>query len=141
VAFNSNRVMVGTNGYLWLNGILLSQIKKVEAKVTGSFEEIGVCGNYGTPFVYTGWSGEGTITLQKIDSTAMKIMGDSYQKGIMPELKIISKLTNRATGKSERAAMLDVVFTEFYLANFESKGLIEEAMPFKFGDYQILELI
>ncbi len=141
MAFNKNRVLVGTNGYLWLNGDLLAQIKKVEVKVTGSFEDISVCGEYGTYSVYTGWSGEGTITLQKIDSTALKTLGDAYKSGIMPDLKIISKLTDKETQKSERVSISDVVFTEFYLANFENKGLIEEAIPIKFSDYEILETI
>lgn len=141
MSFNKNRVLVGTNGYVWLNGELLANIKKVEIKVSGSFEEVSVCGFYGTHAVYTGWTGEGTLTLQKVNSTQAKLIGDAYKSGVMPELKIITKLTDQETKKSERMSISDVVFTEFNIANFESKGLIEEAIPFKFSDYEILETI
>lgn len=141
MALNKNRFLIGTNGSVWVNGQQLAQIKKVEAKVTGSFEDVSVVDNYGTFSVYTGFSIEGTLTMQKIDSFVLNLMADSFKTGVMPEITIISRLTDKATGKEERTAIKDVSFTEFFLANFESKGLIEEAIPFKASDFDILDTI
>lgn len=140
-ALNKNRFLVGTNGAVWVNGQLLANIKKVEIKITGSFEDVNVIDNYGTFSVYTGYSGSGTLTMQKIDSFVLKLLADSYKTGVMPEITIISRLTDKSTGKTERIAIKDVSFTEFDLANFESKGLIEEAVPLTFSDFEILDTI
>lgn len=137
----ANRYLVGTNGAVWVNGQQLAQVSKVEAKVTGSFEDVSTLDNYGTSPVYAGYTVEGTLTMKKIDSFILKLLGNSYKTGIMPEVTIVSRLTDKTTGKAERTAIKDVAFTEFFLANYESKGLIEEAIPFKASDYDILDTI
>lgn len=141
MAVKNNLILTGTNGNVWLNGKLLAEIKSIEAKVTGSFEEVSFAGDLATRNVYTGWTGEGTIVLQKVSSVAIDLLADAYQNGIMPDVKIISKLYNPSTGKAERVALSDVVFTEFTLAQFESKALIEDELPFKFSEYEVLEKI
>lgn len=136
-----NRFLTGSGGHVWINGRLLTTLKKIEAKVTGTFEEHSFCGDYSTYNQYTGWSGEGTLTTGKVDSTVMKMALDSFKTGIFPEVKIITKLTDKATGKSERTSIEGVIFTEAILAGFEAKALIEEESPFKFSNYNILETI
>lgn len=138
---NPNRVLTGTNGFVWLNGRLLAHVLKIELKVTGSFEEMSFCGDPATYQRYTGWSGEGTVSLQKLDSAVLELLAEGYQKDQMPEIKIITKLTDPATGQSERAAVEQVVFTEFMLPSFEKKALVEEEIPLKFAKYQVLERI
>lgn len=138
---NVNRVLTGASGYVWVNGKLLSQLKSIELKVTGNFEELNFCGDNSTYNRYTGFTGEGTITLQKIDSIVLDLVGESYITGVMPEIKIVTKLKDKATGKSERVAVSDVIITEFMLAKFEAKALIEEEVPLKFSKYEILEKI
>lgn len=135
------KTLIGTNGYVWLNNKLLANLKSIELKVTGSFEETNICGEWGTENIYTGYSGEGTITCIKVDSTILNLLGDAYKTGVMPEIKIISKLTDQSTGKSERASVTGVVITEFFLAKFESKTICEEEIPIKFSSYEKIETI
>lgn len=141
MSVNVNRVLTGSSGNVWVNGKLLSQLKSIELKVTGNFEDLNFCGDNSTYSRYTGFNGEGTMTLQKIDSTVLELIGDAYISGIMPDIKIITKLTDKATGKSERVAVSDVTITEFMLAKFEAKALIEEELPLKFSNYDVLETI
>ncbi|MFV0517815.1 MAG: phage tail tube protein [Aminipila sp.] len=138
---NQNRILSGANGNIWLNGKLLAQVKSIEAKITGNFEEVNFVGEYATYHAYTGWSGEGTLVLQKIDSTILNLVKDAYKTGEMPEIKIVSQLKDNATGKSERASISNVVITEFMLAKLENKALVEEELPFKFSDYEVIETI
>lgn len=138
---NQNRILSGANGNIWLNGKLLAQVKSIEAKITGNFEEVNFVGEYATYHAYTGWSGEGTLVLQKIDSTVLNLVKDAYKTGEMPEIKIVSQLKDNATGKSERASISNVVITEFMLAKLENKALVEEELPFKFSDYEVIETI
>ncbi len=137
----ANKVLTGSSGNLWFNGQLLANLSKIEAKVKGNFESIDFCGDNATYSRYNGWSGEGTITVKKVDSTIWKICVDAYKNGVMPDIKLISSLTDKATGKSEKASIEGVVITEFLLAGFESKKIIEEEFPFNFGDFEAIETI
>lgn len=138
---NKNRILTGTTGNVWLDGKLLAQIKSIEAKISGNYEEANFIGDFSTHHVYTGWSGEGTLVLHKIDSTVLKLLSDKFKTGVEPELKIVTQLEDKNTKKSERVALSEVVFTEMMIAKFESKALIEEELPFKFSDYEVIETI
>jgi hypothetical protein len=59
----------------------------------------------------------------------------------MPDIKIITALTNKSTGSTERTSVDGVVITEFALANFEAKALAEEELPIKASSYEVLETI
>lgn len=136
-----NEVLTGTDGTIWVNGEEWAEVSSIEAKVTGEFEDVTFCGDYGTYKKFMGRTCEGTITLKKVKSRGLTIMGKAFKTGVMPDIKIISKLTNKQTGKSERTAIKDVVFTEFSLAQFENRSIVEEELPFSFSDYDILETI
>lgn len=137
----ANKVLKGSGGNLWFNGQILSTLSKVEAKVKGNFEDVEFCGDNSTYSVYNGWSGEGTITIKKVDSAIWKICADAFKSGVMPDIKLISSLTDASTGKSEKTSIEGVVITEFMLAGFEAKKMIEEEFPFKFGDFDPIETI
>lgn len=136
-----NKTLIGTNGCVWLNGEVLANLKSVEIKVSGSFEEVNYCGQSGTDNIITGWSGDGTIVCGKVNSNIVKMLAKAYKDLEMPDIKIITKLTDKSTGKSERSVITGVVITEFYLAKFESKTICEEEIPIKFSDYEPLETI
>ncbi|WMI80902.1 phage tail tube protein [Anaerotignum sp. MB30-C6] len=136
-----NRILTGTTGNVWLDGQLLAQIKSIEAKISGNYEEADFVGDFATHHVYTGWTGEGTLVLHKIDSTALRLLADKFKTGVEPDLKIVTQLEDKNTKKSERVALSEIVFTEMMLAKFESKALIEEELPYKFSDYEVLEMI
>lgn len=138
---NPNRVLRGNNGRVWLNGRLISTLSKIELKVTGSFEEMDFCGEQATHNVYTGWSGDGTVSIVKVDSETLTILAEAYKSGIMPDFKIITKLTDVTTGQSERVSVENIVFTEFMLAAFEKKAIVNRDFPLKFSEFKILERI
>ncbi|WP_238899369.1 phage tail tube protein [Clostridium sp. YIM B02500] len=137
----ANKILTGSSGNLWFNGQLLATLSKIEAKVKGDFEDVSFCGDNATYSRYNGWSGEGTLTVKKVDSTIWKICADAYKSGVMPDIKLISSLTDAATGKSEKTSIEGITITEFMLAGFESKKMIEEEFPFKFGDFDPIETI
>ena len=139
--FNPNRVMHGNGGYAWWQGKQLATLQSVEAKVSGDFEEINVCGDPATYAIYNGYSGEGTLTWLKVDSTVLEELAEAYQTGIMPEISIVTAQKQRGTSKVERVAYSDITITEFMLAKFEKKAMTEEEVPFKFGNFEVLEKI
>lgn len=138
---NVNRILKGSNGNVWVDADLLSSLKSIEAKIKGEFSDHNFCGDSATYSSFDGWSGEGTITMSKIDSVLWNKVAQAYKDGVMPDIKIVTSLTDKATGKSERVALKGVVFTEFTLVGFKAKESIEEEFPFKFNDYEVLDKI
>lgn len=139
--FNPNHILHGAGGNAWWGTKKIATLQSVEAKVSGDFEDINVCGDNTTYSIYNGYSGEGTLVYFKVDSDIVKQLAEAYQSGIMPEITIITSLTQKGTNKVERVAYSDVVVTEFMLAKFEKKAKVEEEVPFKFGNFQLLETI
>ena len=136
-----NRLLKGSNGNVWINGELLTTVKSIEAKVKGEFSDHNFCGDAATHSSYDGWSGEGSITFGKINSKLWYQVATAYKDGIMPDLKIITCLTDKSTGKSERVAITGITITEFVLAGFKAKEVVEEEYPYKFSNYDILDKI
>lgn len=136
-----NRLLKGSSGDTWVDGELLSAVKSIEAKIKGEFSDHNFCGDSATYSSYDGWSGEGTLTQGKIDSKLWKKVANAYKSGVMPDIKIITCLKDKSTGKSERVAIKGIVFTELTLAGYKAKEAIEEEFPFKFNDYEVLEYI
>lgn len=138
---NVNRILKGSGGNAWVDGELIASLKSIEAKIKGEFSDHNFCGDSATHSSYDGWSGEGTITMSKVNSKLLKKIAKAYKDGVMPDVKIVTSLTDKATGKSERVAIKGVVFTELTLIGFKAKEAIEEEYPFKFNDYELLDTI
>jgi len=135
-----NQVLSGTDGKVYINGNLLTESASTEIKIEGKFEDVNFAGDYATYSKYMGFAGSGTIKLNKTCSRAADLIGDAYKTGVMPDIKIITALTNKQTGQTERWSIEDVVITE--LSNkFETKKIVEEDLPLKFSNYDILEKI
>ena len=137
--FNPNHIMHGNGGTAWWNGKKLSTLQSVEAKVTGDFENINVCGDPATYSVYNGYSGEGTLTVLKIDSDVLVEMAEAYRTGVMPDITVVTAQTQKGTNRVERVAYSDITVNEFMLAKFEKKAKTELEIPFKFGNFEVLE--
>lgn len=136
--YMGNHVVSGNDSMVWVNNEVWPDFKSIEYKVTGEFEDVTFLGDSRTYKKYMGYNCEGTLTFNKMRSRGISIMGDAFKSGIMPDIKIVTKILNRATGKSERVALLGVIFTEFG-SSTEAKSIAEEELPFTFSEYEILE--
>lgn len=136
----TNKYLSANNGEVWCKGLSLPELTGIDAKITGNFEEVKPVGQNTTDYVYTGYTGEGSIKLQKTQSRGINLVAEGFKTGVIPEVTIITKLVDKQTMKAERTE-LTVLFTEFNLAKFEGQGIIEEEIPFKVLDYKIIEEI
>lgn len=137
----TNRVLNGSTGEVWLNDAKLAQISSVKVSVEGDFEEFSVCGDYRTFWDYKGYKVNGTMKMYKVNSRVLTLLKDAYRTGVMPEIKIITKLHDMQTGQNERAALTDIALTKFDIASFDAKTLCEEEIPFQAVEYEVLEEI
>lgn len=136
-----SRALHGSCGACYINGQRHTLATKIEVKVSGDFEDGAFCGDYGTYPIYNGYSIEGSVTGKKSDSVLETAIAECYATGIMPDIVLITELTDRVTRQSERWSITGVVFTEVALANIEAKKSVDQELPFKAEKYKNLEAI
>lgn len=136
-----SKVLHGSCSEAFINGKREPLLTKIEVKVTGDFEDGTFCGDYGTYPIYNGYSVEGTLTGKKSDSTLEVAIVEGYRTGIMPDIVLMTALTNPVSRQVERWSVSGVVFTEVALANIEAKKAVERELPFKAETYKNLEAI
>lgn len=136
-----NRQINGTFGSIWVNNEKWLDIESFEAKVALNFEDVNMAEDLATHKKYTGWSGEGTITVKKVYSRGAKLLGEATKTGEMPDVKLVGKLADPDAFGAERVSIEEITFNEYTLLAFEQKTLATEELPFNFADYDLLDLI
>lgn len=137
----TNKIINGTFGRIWLDDEELAQVKSFEAKISIEYEDIDIAGDLGKHKKMIGWTGEGTFTLHKIDSVIAKKLQEAIKNGKLPSLKIIAKLADPANEGEERVELSGVTINEVMALKFEQKSVREEEVPFNFSDYKFIDLI
>lgn len=138
---DTNQILTGNSGEVWFDNQYLSTIKSIKATNKGDFTSENFVGDPRTYSIYNGFSGEGTISFDKVDSYVWNLAATAYKTGVMPDLKIITSLTNSVTKKSEKVSIEGVIISQFDLVNIESKKINEESYSFTYSDYEVLETI
>lgn len=132
----TNKIIRGTNGRLWMNDKLLANVKSFECKVKLEYEDIDENGNPIKQRRYVGASIEGTMVLHKVDSTVLKLLDDGVTSMDMPEINLVSKISDPSVTGMERVRLNNVTFDEFNIASFENSKVGEESIPFRAGGYE-----
>lgn len=135
------KIINGTYGRIWVDGELWAEVDSFEAKVTIQYEEVNFAMDGATYQKAIGWSGEGSMTIKKIYSRVQRKMAADVRKGIYPRFEIVGKVEDPEAHGAERVAIHDVTISEFMLLKFEKKTLSSEEVPFKFSDYDPIDLI
>lgn len=136
------KYMNGTNGHTWYNGNQISNQTSMELKLTAKTDDIDVCGEMETGTAILGYSASGTLKLNKwaddVTAEMMKNVFKCITTGVPDAAKVIIALEDPSTGKAERYAVKDIVFTEISI-KCEPKKIIEQEFPFKAGKCELLE--
>lgn len=138
---DTNKILRGSFGSVWLDGEELGNIKTFEAKANLEYEDVDIAGKLGKEKRYMGFTGEGTMTLHKIDSSIASLIGEGIRTGKMPVFKIVAKLEDPTAYGAERVELTGVTINELMLLKFEQKAVREEEVPFAFSDYRLIDLI
>ena len=107
------KVLHGSCSEVYINGQRDVLATKIEVKVTGDFE----------------------------DGALEVAIAEGFESGVMPDIVLITALTQPSTKKVERWSISGVVFTEVALANIEAKKSVDRELPFKAEKYKNLEAI
>jgi hypothetical protein len=134
------KIIVGTATKMYVNGVCRPYTNKVSWKVTKDYDDKSFMGEYGTYPIYLGYNVEGTIEESKTDSYYEKIVLESAESGIDPDITIIVNLNNPRTNASEVVKLTGVVFTEAG-SEPETKQLVNVSIPFKAEKAELIDSI
>lgn len=139
--FNSNSVILGSFGRLYINNVRVANIKSFELKASMNYEDILVNGNLITQSKYTGSTLTGTMVVHKVDSFNIKLVKDAIKTGLMPSIKFMGELTDPNINGDEAIEVSDVMFDEATLLAFANGEVREESTAFRAGDFNYLSTI
>ena len=142
MAFNTNKVINGTWGKVWINDDWMANATALEAKVTIEKEEIKQTGTLSKGYKVTGIDGKGTVKLNKVNSYFIKLMSENIKNGQSTICTITSTLADPASdGQQESITLYGCIFDEMTLIDWESKKMGEESIPFTFTDWDVTDTI
>ena len=126
----------GNDQKIYFDGELLATLTQADATISLDYEDIEICGQYGTEHEYTGYSIEGTITRKKVDSAVLKKVHEGIVNGNMPTF-VITGVNMNVNGKNESVTIQNAQITEIKLLNAEAKTISEEEIPFNASKFKI----
>lgn len=139
--FEEKRVMSGSFGEVWLDGELVAEAYKCQAKVQGNRTDIPMCGEMWTGSKLLSMKGTGSIGMHKVNSRLLIKVGAALNAGKDLKFTLITKLNDPDAFGAERIALYNVSFDDLTIADWEAgvAGKIES--PFTFRRFQLLDKV
>ena len=141
MAFDTKRICNGTFGELWLDSEYISEIRKAQAKVEFTKEEIKQCGMFFTDSKIVGCKGTGSLTIYKVNTRMAQKLAKIVRENRDARFTVISKLADPDAYGAERVVIRGVQFDDLTLFDWEAQTPGEVELPFIFTDYEYLDEI
>lgn len=138
---DSNKIILGTFGRVFINNKRIANIKNFELKASMNYEEIDVNGNLIKQYKYTGSSLAGTMEVHKVDSYNINLVKDAIKTGVMPDIKIVGELTDPNIDGDEAIEITNVYLDEATLLAFTNGEVRDESTAFRAGGYNYISTI
>lgn len=138
---NSNQVILGTHGKVFINNVRVGNIKSFELTANMNYEDILVNGNLITQYKYTGATLTGTMEVHKVDSYNINLVKDAIKTGVMPSIKIVGELADPNVDGQEAIEIENVMLDSATLLAFTNGEVRNESVAFRAGNYNYLSTI
>lgn len=138
---DSNKIILGTFGRVFINNKRLANIKSFELKASMDYEEINVNGNLIKQYKYKGSSLAGTMEVHKVDSYNINLVKDAIKTGVMPDIKIVGELSDPNIDGDEAIEITNVYLDEATLLAFTNGEVRDESTAFRAGGYNYISTI
>ncbi|MBM6995064.1 Phage-like element PBSX protein XkdM [compost metagenome] len=127
------RVMMGTFGQIFIEGVWQSNLNHLEASVEAEKKELNLVGTDYTVYKLGRKKGTGTMSGYKITSD---MIARGFQK-----FSIIHKLDDPEAYGFERIQLNNCMVDKIVLANWTAGEEVTEETPFTFESYELLDPI
>lgn len=139
--YDSKRAINGTYGEVWLEGELVREATGLKADMALEFIDVPMCGDLAKHQKVSGMSGNGSITMTKVNSRMAIKLSDMLKKGKTPTFTIISKLADPDAYGAERVVLKNCQFSTLTLADWTSGQVGSITQNFTFTDWDYLDTI
>lgn len=139
--YDSKRAINGTYGEVWLEGELVREATGLKADMALGFVDVPMCGDLAKHQKVNGMSGNGSITMTKVNSRMAIKLSDMLKKGKTPTFTIISKLADPDAYGAERVVLKNCQFSTLTLADWTSGQVGSITQNFTFTDWDYLDII
>ncbi|WP_178024970.1 phage tail tube protein [uncultured Paenibacillus sp.] len=127
------RVMMGTFGQIFIEGVWQSNLNHLEASVEAEKKELNLVGTDYTVYKLGRKKGTGTMSGYKVTSD---MIARGFQK-----FSIIHKLDDPEAYGFERIQLNNCMVDKIQLANWTAGEEVTEETPFTFESYELLDPI
>lgn len=139
--FDAKRAINGTWGEWILDGEKVAEATGVKLDVQMDFKDVPMCGTLAKQQKPSGWTGNGSVTMTKVNSRMAVLLAEKLKNGETPEFTAISKLADPDAAGAERVVVKGVKFSSLTLADWSAGNIGEETYSFTFTDYDFLDMI
>lgn len=139
--YEAKRAINGTYGEVWLEGELVREATGLKADMALEFIDVPMCGDLAKHQKVGGMSGNGSITMTKVNSRMAIKLSDMLKKGKTPTFTIISKLADPDAYGAERVVLKNCQFSTLTLADWTSGQVGSITQNFTFTDWDYLDII
>ena len=133
MALDASRVILGTYGQVFIDGVWQTNVNHLEAKVAVEKRELNLSGDDWVRHKKGPKKGTGTMS-------GFKVTSDMLQRGFN-KFELVSKLADPESYGHERVRLKNVMVDELQLANWTSGEEVKEEIPFTFEGYELVDPI
>lgn len=141
MAYDERLAINGTFGEVWLEGELVREATGLKADVSLEFMDVPMCGDLAKHQKVNGMTGNGSITMTKVNSRMAMKLSDMIKAGKTPVFTVISKLADPDSAGAERVVLKNCQFSTLTLADWASKQIGTVTQNFTFTDWDFLDMI
>lgn len=139
--YDKRRAINGTYGEVWLEGEIVREATGLKADVSLEFIDVPMCGDLAKHQKVGGMTGNGSITMTKVNSRMAVKLSDMLKSGKTPVFTVISKLADPDAYGAERVVLKNCQFSTLTLADWASGQIGTITQNFTFTDWDYLDMI
>ena len=134
------RVISGSHGYLWKDGVPIYESTGWQAKIAKQKEDEAMCGAYIIDQKANGGKGTGNIDSFKVYSPDAAELAN-LKSGVDDRFTLVMALKDPQAYGYERVALYNCSFDDITLADFATGKSGTVSRPFTFTDFEFLDRI
>lgn len=136
----ASRVMNGTFGQLWEDGVEIAEVSAFQAKITKNYDTVQMCGQMMEDRKLISTKGTGSMTLHKVysrgsDDAESALAGHDVRK------TLVGALDDPDAYGAERIALYGVSYDEQTMADWTAAKAGTLTIPFQFTGFQYLDKV
>ena len=135
--FESQRVMSGTQGEIWIEGKYMAEVTGFKVEVKLIKEEVNQVKTMFKQYKVVGCEGTGNVKMNHVSSYFINLMADNICKGRQTVVSIRAKLDDPDAVGREEVIIRDATFDKLTLMDWEAKKLTEDDYDFTFTDFEV----